>query len=142
MATLDDLNGLLSPLPGYGVLTDAMKQRALETALIPDGAGVWPGQPGYQTTYDIYWAALSLIGFMQAQPVVRQTSSEGTSVAVDAPNWAGITAYYRGASVIAGASQNGPLLTLVPIPDVPHVRRTDMSGRGGGPYDDVDTDLA
>ncbi|QKN87710.1 hypothetical protein IXEL_9 [Microbacterium phage Ixel] len=142
MAAIDDLNGLLSPLPGYGILTDVMKQTALDGARIPDGAGVWPGQPGYQTTYDIYWAALSLIGFLQAQPVVRQTSSEGTSVAVDAPNWTGIAAYYRGASVIAGAASASPILNVIPIPGGPHVVPVDMSGRGGEPYDDVDTDTA
>lgn len=140
MAAIDDLNELLLPLPGYGILTDAMKQRALSTSLIPDGAGVWPGQPGYQPTYDIYWAAMALVGYLQAQPFVKSSSSEGTAVAVEKPDWAGILAYFASQSVISGANQASPVLTAVPIPDVPHVRRVDMSG-GDPYYGDVDTDL-
>lgn len=105
-----------------------------------DGTEVWPGYPGYVTTYDIYWAAMGLIGFLQAQPVIRQSSSEGTSVAVDAPNWSSLLAYYRSMSRIAAATTAGPLLTLVPIPDVPHVYPVNMRDRRGG-NDNVDTDL-
>lgn len=140
MAALDDLNALLAPLPGYDVLTESMKVHALNRALIPDGAGVWPGQPAYQTTYDIYWAALSLLGFLQAQPVIRQSSSEGTSVAVDAPSWTAVAMYYREQSHIASTTA-GDILTVVPIPGGPHVVPTDMRSRGGG-YGDVDTDLS
>lgn len=140
MTALEDLDGLLASLPGFDLLTAEMKQRALDSALIPDGLGVWPAQPGYQPTYDVYWAAMSLVGYLSAQPVVRQTSSEGTSVAVDAPKWAGLLAYFRGASPIAGASSQD-ILRIVPIPGAPHVRRTDMSGYGGDGYGDVNTDL-
>lgn len=140
MAVVEDLEGLLSPLPGYGVLTPQMKQRALDTALIPDGLGVWPGHEGYQATYDIYWAAISLSGYMMAQPFVKQSGSEGTSVSVDRPDWSSILGYFRSQSVIAQASQSGPILNEVPIPGGPHVVPTDMSGRWGG-YGDVDTDL-
>lgn len=139
MAALDDLNELLAPLPGFALLTDTMKQRALDTSLVPDAAEVWPGQPGYVATYDIYWAAMSLIGFLQAQPVVRQSSSEGTSVAVDAPSWSGILSYYRSQSVIAQASTSSPVLNPIYF-DNSHVVRTDMSGRYGD-HGDVDTDL-
>lgn len=140
MTAIDDLNGLLISLPGYSTLTDKMKTDALNGARIPDGAGVWPDQPGYQVTYDIYWAGISLVGFMQAQPFVKSSGSEGTQVTVEKPDWSGILTYFRSQSVIARASQSGPILTAVPIPDVPHVRRTDMSGRGDA-YGDVDTDL-
>lgn len=139
MTALTDLDELLAPLPGFSLLTPSMKQKALDMSLVPDAAGVWPGQDDYEATYDVYWAAISLIGFLQAQPVVRQTSSEGTSVAVDAPSWDGILMYYRGASQIAGANGND-VLQIVPIPGGPHVVRTDMSGRWNG-YDNVDTDL-
>lgn len=138
MSTIDELNALLISLPGYGLLTPDMKQRALDGARIPDSAGVWPDREFYVPTYDIYYAAVSLVGFLQAQPVIRQTSSEGTAVAVDAPNWAGLVAWYRSMSPIYSA-QPSTVLRAVPIPDGPHVRRTDMSGR----YDsngDVDTD--
>jgi hypothetical protein len=141
MTALTDLEGLLSSLPGYALLTTTMKQQALDQSVVPDGLGVWPGQPGYQPTYDIYWAALKLLGFLQAQPVVRQTSSEGTSVAVDAPNWAGLISYYQSMSTIHAVAGQA-LMTLVEIPDPPHVIHTDMSYGGGEPYDNVDTDLA
>lgn len=141
MAAIDDLNGLLSPLPGYDVLSPTMKTNALNMALIPDGAGVWPGQPGYQTTYDIFWAAMSLVGYMQAQPFVKQAASEGTSTTVDRPDWAGILNYFRSQSVIAQANGSGPVLQAIPIPDGPHVIPTDMTGRWDG-YGDVDTDLS
>lgn len=139
MATMDELNALLVSLPGYALLTDTMKNAALAGALVPDAAGVWPGGAGYVPTYDVYYAAISLIGFLQAQPVVRQSSSEGTSVAVDAPNWDGLLAWYRSMSPICQAMGTS-VLNKVLIPDGQHVRRTDMSG--GGIYGDVDTDLA
>lgn len=140
MTAMDDLNGLLAPLPGYDLLTSAMKQAALNASLVPDPSGVWPGQPNYVATYDVYWAAISLVGYLRAQPVIRQSSSEGTSVAVDAPDWTGLLAFFRAASLIA-AAQGYNVLTPIPIPDGPHVVRTDMSGYGGDSYDDVDTDL-
>lgn len=140
MAAIDELNALLSPLPGYAVLTEQMKLNALSLALVPDAAGVWPGQPGYVETYDVYWAALSLTGYMMAQPFVKQVASEGTSTTVEAPNWSSITAYFRSQSRIACAT-TGAILTEVPIPGLPHVVPTDMSGRWDG-YGDVDTDLA
>lgn len=136
---MDELNALLENLPGYSSITVAMKNAALSGALIPDAGGVWPGQNGYVPTYDVYFAALNLLGFLQAQPFVRQSSSEGTSVAVDAPDWGALASYYRSQSRIV-QSQGGTVLQSVAIPEGPHVRKTDMSGRGPY-YGDVDTDL-
>lgn len=133
------LDELLQGLPGAGLLSVSMKNAALVQSQIPDAHSVWPGQDGYHATYDIYWAAINLVGFLQAQPVVRQSSSEGTSIAVDAPNWGSLLGYYRSMSVISQAN-SGPILTAIPIPGGPHVYRTDMRGRSNG-YDDVDTDL-
>ena len=140
MAAIDDLNALLVNLPNASLITVGMKEAALAGALIPDAAGVWPGQPTYVDSHDIYFAALNLLGFLQAQPVVRQSSSEGTSVAVDAPNWAALSTYYRGMSVIAQATGNG-VLQRVLIPEPAHVVRTNMRMEAYG-YDNVDTDLA
>ena len=140
MATIDDLNALLASLPGYALLTPSMKNAALLGAMIPDSSGVWPGQEGYVQTFDIYFAALNLLGFLMAQPVIRQSSSEGTSVAVDAPDWSGLIFFYRGQSPIVRA-QGNTILGVVTLPDSPHVVPTDMSGRWGG-YGDVDTDLS
>lgn len=140
MTAMEDLDALLAPLPGFSLLTPGMKQKALDVSLVPDSSGVWPGQAGYVTTYDVYWAALGLLGYLEAQPVVRQSSSEGTSVAVDAPNWAGLRVYYRSLSQVASAT-GGDGLGVLLIPGGPHVVRTDMSGVGDG-NGDVDTDVA
>lgn len=139
MAAIDDLNELLAGLPNASLITDTMKNAALAGALVPDSNGVWPGQPGYMPTYDIYFAAINLVGFLQAQPVVRQSSSEGTSVAVDAPNWDALLNYYRSQSQIVQASGN-TVLQKVLIPDGPHVQRVPMTGVSSY-YDNVDTDL-
>lgn len=133
------LNELLEALPGYSVLTDTMKTTALTGARIPDSAGRWPADPSYEPTYDIYFAALSLMPFLQAQPVVTSAGSEGTSVSVSVPDWDALRAFYRGLSPIINASGND-VLQLVPIPDPPHVRRVPMNDRGGY-YGDVDTDI-
>lgn len=133
------LNELLGILPGYALLTDAMKTIAMGSAVIPDENGVWPGQPDYVPTYDIYFAALKLIPFLQAQPVVTSAGSEGTSVSVKPADWDAIIAFYRGSSPIIQATGND-VLRAVPIPDPPHVRRVNMQDRGGY-YGDVDTDI-
>lgn len=136
---MDELNALLESLPGYSLLTVSMKQTALDGARVPDSFLIWPGEDGYEPTYDVYFAAIRLIGFLQAQPVVRQTSSEGTSIAVDAPSWGALLAYYQSMSQIFGLHGNG-VLNRVSIPDVPHVRKVNMS-YGGEYYGDVDTDV-
>lgn len=139
MTAMDDLNALLANLPNASLITTNMKQAALDGARVPDSFLVWPGEPGYENTYDFFFAAYNLIAFLQAQPVVRSTSSEGTSISVDAPDWAALRDYYKSQSIIFGASGNG-VLTKVLIPEGPHVLPTDMSGRWDG-YGDVDTDL-
>jgi len=134
---MDELSTLLQTLPGYSLISVGMKQAALDGARIPDSSGMWPGEVGYLVTYDVYFAALSLLGFMQAQPVVRQTSSEGTSVTVDPPSWGTLAAYFRTLSVILSQSDKS-IISVVPIPGRPHVYRTEM--RGGS--NDVDTDVS
>jgi len=141
MTALDDLTALVVSLPNAPLLTDTMKQDALNAALIPDVNNVWPGSDGYQTTYDIYFAATRLIGFLMAQPVVRQSSSEGTSVAVDAPNWQQLLTYYGSMSLILGVRQQA-VLTEVIIPDSRRIVRVDMHNDDGSEYyDNVDTDV-
>lgn len=136
---LEELNELLQTLPGFATLTETMKSRALDGAVVPDDSGVWPGETGYVATYDVYFAAMTLLEFLKARPLVRSSSSEGTSVSVDAPDWNGLMAYYRSLSRIAQAA-GSTILQRVDIPEGPHVVPTDMSGRWNG-YDDVDTDL-
>jgi hypothetical protein len=140
MAAIDDLNELLQGLPGYALLTDNMKQAALAGSLIPDSNGVWPGQPGYQPTYDIYFAAVNLCTFLQAQPVIRSSSSEGSSVSVDAPNWDALLNYYRSQSPICAAT-GSTILQKISIPDGPHVVHVPMEVPSEV-YGDVDTDVS
>jgi len=134
---MDELSNLLQTLPGYGLISVSMKQAALDGARIPDSNGMWPGEAGYLVTYDVYFAALSLLGFMQAQPFVKQTSSEGTSVTVDPPSWGTLAAYFRTLSVIFSGADNS-VIKILPIPGRPHVYRTNMR-RG---QNDVDTDVS
>ena len=139
MSALDDLNDLISSLPGYSSITTGMKNTALAGSVLPDSNGVWPGEDGYVTTYDIYFAAYSLVGFLKARPIVTSSSSEGTSVTVQAPDWDSLLVYYRSMSPILSAT--GGVLTPVPIPDWPHVSKVSMRGDGG--YGSgIDTDLS
>lgn len=139
MAAIDDLNALLVSLPGYSLLTTQMKTDALAGARIPDSVGVWPDNVGYVSTYDTYFAAIGLVGFLRAQPVVRSSSSEGTSVSVDAPDWGGLLAWYRSMSPICAATGSG-ILQRISIPEGPHIKRVPMNLRSDG-SDNVDTDL-
>lgn len=129
MAALDELNSLLASLPGYALLTTTMKQGALDGSLYPDSFGVWPGEEGYEATYDVYFAALRLLPFLMAQPVLRSTSSEGTSASVDAPNWHSLATYLTSQSPILSASSSD-VLRAVAIPDHPHVKRVPMEVEG------------
>ncbi len=139
---MDELNALLANLPNFRLITDGMKQTALGGALIPDASGVWPGQEGYVETHDVYFAALQLLNFLRAQPVVRSSSSEGTAISVDAPNWDGLIAYYRSMSPVVAATGNGVLSRLT-IPDIAHVKKVSMrDDMMGGRYGDVDTDVS
>lgn len=136
---MDELSTLLESLPGYSSITVAMKQAALDGARIPDSFGIWPGEEGYETTYDVYFAAINLVGFLQAQPVIRQSSSEGTSVAVDAPDWQALLSYFRSQSPIVGLGGD-QVIQRVNIPDPPHVVKLNMNSRDTR-YGDFDTDL-
>lgn len=136
---MDELNALLENLPGYSSITVAMKQAALDGARVPDSFGIWPGEEGYEPTYDVYFAAINLVGFLQAQPVVRQSSSEGTSVAIDAPNWQALLNYFRSQSPIVGLNGN-QVIQRVNIPDPPHVVKLNMNSKDAY-YGDFDTDL-
>lgn len=141
MAVTDDLDVLLQSLPNYSLLTPGMKEAALNGAWVPDSSGLWPGNDGYEPTYDVYFAALTLLGYLQAQPMVTNANSEGTGVTVTKPDWTSLIAYYRSMSSIVMANGNSVLQKVI-IPDGPHVVRTDMSGKGSNYYGDVDTDLS
>lgn len=135
---MNELEELLQSLPGYALLTTGMKNNALQASRIPDSQGRWPAEDGYVATYDAYYAAITLVAFLQAQPIVTQAGSEGTSVSVQAPDWGALLRYYRSMSSIMGASGND-VLQRVTIPDPPHVVKQPMNqpGRFNG---DINTD--
>ncbi|AXH48580.1 hypothetical protein SEA_SANSA_7 [Microbacterium phage Sansa] len=139
MAAIDDLNALLANLPGFSLISESMKLAALEGARVPDSFGIWPGEQGYESTYDVYFAAISLIGFLKAQPFITNTNSEGTGVTIQAPDWSALLIYYSSQSTIVQAAGNG-VLTKVNIPDTPHVQKVPMN-YGGDQYGDLDTDM-
>lgn len=133
------LNELLQALPGYTLISDTMRESAMGSALVPDSEGRWPGSSGYEETYDLFFAALALVPFLQAQPAVTSAGSEGTSVTATAFDWQALIRFYRLQSQIyLGAGQT--ILQVLPIPDPPHVVRVPMNDRGGY-YGDVDTDI-
>lgn len=134
---MEELETLLVGLPGYSNLSAGQKQAALNGSLIPDADGHWPAHQDYTPTYDVYFAAYSLVGFLRAFPFVTSASSEGTSVAVQAPDWDRLLSYYRGQSIIMSGSD---VIQVVNLPGDSHVYPTDMSGRYSS-YGDTDTDL-
>lgn len=135
---MEELEQLLKSLPGYDLVTEGMKHKALQGARIPDADGNMPGDRKYVPTYDAYFAAYGLVGFMQAQPAVTTASSEGTSVTTTGYNWDGLRQWLRANSAIC-QSTDADVFTVIPIPNTHPVTRTNM--HGGGPYDDHDTDV-
>lgn len=133
------LNELLQALPGYALISDTMRDSALASAQVPDSEGRWPGSSDYEKTYDLYYAALALVPFLQAQPAVTSAGSEGTSVTATAFDWQALIRFYRSQSQIH-QSAGQTILQVLPIPDPPHVVRVPMNDRGGY-YGDVDTDI-
>lgn len=134
---MDEFILLIKGLPGYSSLSDQMKQRALDGAQIPDSECRYPGDPGYEPTYDVYFAALTVLPFLEAQPVVTNSSSEGTSVSVSLPNWRNLALYYRSQSQIVGLNGNA-VLQVVGVPGGPHVRKVEMNDKGVD-YGDINT---
>ena len=128
---MDELDDILAGIPGGASIPVWQKQAALDAARIPDAAGLWPGDPAYVPTYDPYYAAMLLVGFLQAQGAVTATSSEGTSVTTTGPDWASLLRYLGQSSRIARLVG---FFSVVTIPDGLDIRRVPM---GGG---DVDTD--
>ena len=134
--TLDDL---LSGIPGYGDVTSAMKDAVLANSLMPDSFDIWPGEDGYEPTYDVYFAAMNLLSFLQSKPVITSSSSEGTSVSVTPTDWGSLKAYFSSMSPIA-KSIGGSTLSVITIPGESHVERTNMS-EDSYDYGDADTDI-
>lgn len=137
---MSELDDILTGLPGAELISAAQKKSVLDRSVIPDSNGAWPGDSGYETTVDYYFAAYILVGWLKAQPVVTNVNSEGTGVTVQAPDWHSLLQYYMSMSPILQTQGNG-VLGFVEIPDGPHVVKTNMKDKGQD-YGDIDTDVS
>ena len=118
MSTIEDLKLLVDPATPPA-LSDADLQAILDASLIPDPEGLWPGQPGYVTTYDLYWAAAEALTLRAARAASSETvtkvASEGSSFDVQAPNWVALTHHYRMRSQIGAQIGYGQTLGTVEL---------------------------
>ena len=118
MSAIEDLKKLVDPAT-HPSLTDEDLQAALDASQIPDAADVWPGQPGYITTYDLYWAAAEALTLRAARAASSETvtkvASEGSSFDVQAPNWGALAHHYRMRSQIGAQIGYGQTLGTVEL---------------------------
>ena len=119
---LDRLAELVDP-DAFPTLSETDLQAALDASLIPDTAGVWPGQPGYQPTYDLYWAAAetstlrAMRAAMSATQTVTKVTSEGSTFEVEqsAPDWAALGRRWRAVSQIGRETGFGDSLSVIEV---------------------------
>ena len=122
MAALDDLHDMVNA-DTEPTLNDLDLQAALDSALVPDSNGVWPGQPGYQPTSDLYWAAAetstlrAMRASMSATQTVTKVTSEGSTFEVEqsAPDWAALGRRWRAMSQIGREIGLGDSLGVVEV---------------------------
>lgn len=138
MTAIDDLNAIVSTLPGANTVSAVLKNAALAKSQVPDSAGVWPGDAGYVPTYDVFYAASVVASFLSSQSEVTATSSEGSSVTVTPTNWSAVISSFLGMSTIV-AARTADVLRVVELPCDPHVRPVPMGGGWGD--SDYDTDM-
>ena len=129
MPTLDDV---LALIPGGDVVSQAMRESALAKSLIPDSSGHLPGERGYTPTHDVFYAALTLLGVVRAQPAVTTASSESTSISATTPNWPSLEGWLCSQSVIC---RNQDALTVIPITYDDYITRAYMGGESYRGYD-------
>lgn len=104
-------------------LSDTDLQNALDASLIPDDAGVWPGRPGYVTTYDLDWAAAEACTIRafrvaaQTTETVTRISSEGSAFEAKTvrPDWSGLARRWRIRSKIGQAIGYGAALGVIEV---------------------------
>lgn len=121
-AALSRLRELVNPATSPKLSDDDLED-ALRVSQIPDLAGVWPGRPGYQPTYDLDWAAAetcnirALRTITQSIETVTRVTSEGTTFEVDAnpPDWIAAAKYWRAKSKIGQAVGYGNSLNVVGV---------------------------
>lgn len=133
---MEELNSILSMIPGADTLPNHAKSAALGKSLIPDREGNLPGDKGYTAAYDAYYAAYLLAVLVRSAPKVTAASSEGTSITVSDTDWNALYGYLHSMSIILSQSST---FHVIPVPDDLHISRNDMSGKDG--YGDINTDL-
>lgn len=118
MSAIDDLKRLVDPATPPA-LSDEDLQAVLDASLIPDPEGLWPGQPGYITTYDLQWAAAEAMMLRSVRAASSETvtkvASEGSSFDVQAPNWGALAHHYRMRSQIGAQIGYGQTLGTVEL---------------------------
>lgn len=129
MPTLDDVLALIH---GGDVVSQAMRESALAKSLIPDSSGHLPGERGYTPTHDVFYAALTLLGVVRAQPAVTTASSESTSISSTPPDWTSLEGWLRSQSVIC---RNQDALTVIPITYDDYITKVYMEGESYRGYD-------
>ena len=79
---------------------------ATEASVTVDSAGRLPSDPGWEATYEPYWAAAELADLLdlraRASGGVESFSSEGSSFKVTGPDYAGLAKALRAKSPISG----------------------------------------
>lgn len=138
MPSTAPMDTILGIYPEYAFVSEELKQTALEHSVIPDSSGLLPSSPGYQPTYDSFFACLIILPLLRSQPVVTTSSSEGTSVTAQPTNWDALEAYLKSQSLVARISSNS-VLQSIPIPDTDYLQRNRV---GGDRYGDTDTDVS
>lgn len=135
---MEELKEILASIPGSNLVSDAMLTKALQQARIPDKDGRMPGDVAYIPTYDAYYAAASLVGFLRAQPAVTSAGSEGTNVSTTPYDWDSLLSWLYSMSPIKAASQSD-VFTVIPIPSTHRKYRKCMEGDD---YYGHDTDIS
>jgi len=135
---MEELKEILASIPGSDLVSDAMLNKALQQARIPDADGRMPGDVAYIPTHDAYYAAASLVGLLRAQPAVTSAGSEGTNVSTTPYDWDSLLAWLYSMSPIKAAAQSD-VFTVIPIPNTYRKDRKDMQGDD---YYGHDTDIS
>lgn len=133
---MQELKELLSAAPGIDKVPETVLIKALAKSLVPDEDGNFPGADDYTSTYDVYFAALYVVGWLRALPQVTAAGSEGTNITTTPFDWDSLAEHFRSMSDIASLSDG---FTIIPVHASNPLVRVNM--RDGGYFDDRDTDI-
>lgn len=119
--TIDEARTQLAAMFGAATIPDATLDAALQQSLTWDAARLRPGMDGYQTTYDLAWAAAEVCTLMAMQaattgPQLTKISSEGTTMELAGGiDWWALAHQWRLRSPLAQATGYGSTLGVISI---------------------------